>query len=281
MLPYLLLFGAGAGLSVYNKGQENKRAQEKLNREYEKLGSQKTYITRQYFLNKARTKAQMEAATTQANKQLRDTALEEFHQESQANAMAAATNMGEGTAYSNIMLMAKLLQEDAIGIKNAALNNLEALKIQGELGALEVSQNFNQLKYAEQDLEAYQDELNYNNSLVSYTLAAVSGGLNMVALGENLETVAMKATGNPNIVGDTTKSITESLSTAYTSFMNWANETPQNYIGYNSANNNKFFTWVNETPQDVISARRKNKDFFNFLGNTYNGLKGAFNFGGR
>jgi len=187
LVLYGLAAGIGAALNLAGKYQENVKASKEIERARKQWANQSLISDKQYFLRKAQMSVQMKQQTLSADEQLKELALEEFHEKGKAAAAAGMQGMGEGTIYSNLMLMSKLLRQRASVTRDITLAGLEATKLQGEIGHLQWEQDQLQLDAMRDRINEAQDELNWNQSIWSYGISAVQGALSGLETASNIE----------------------------------------------------------------------------------------------
>lgn len=187
LVLYGLAAGIGAALNLAGKYQENVKASKEIERARKQWANQSLISDKQYFLRKAQMSVQMKQQTLSADEQLKELALEEFHEKGKAAAAAGMQGMGEGTIYSNLMLMSKLLRQRASVTRDITLAGLEATKLQGEIGHLQWEQDQLQLDAMRDRINEAQDELNWNQSIWSYGISAVQGVLSGLETASKIE----------------------------------------------------------------------------------------------
>jgi len=187
LVLYGLAAGIGAALNLAGKYQENVKASKEIERARKQWANQSLISDKQYFLRKAQMSVQMKQQTLSADEQLKELALEEFHEKGKAAAAAGMQGMGEGTIYSNLMLMSKLLRQRVSVTRDITLAGLEATKLQGEIGHLQWEQDQLQLDAMRDRINEAQDELNWNQSIWSYGISAVQGALSGLETASNIE----------------------------------------------------------------------------------------------
>jgi len=187
LVLYGLAAGIGAALNLAGKYQENVKASKEIERARKQWANQSLISDKQYFLRKAQMSVQMKQQTLSADEQLKELALEEFHEKGKAAAATGMQGMGEGTIYSNLMLMSKLLRQRVSVTRDITLAGLEATKLQGEIGHLQWEQDQLQLDAMRDRINEAQDELNWNQSIWSYGISAVQGALSGLETASNIE----------------------------------------------------------------------------------------------
>lgn len=244
----LLIAGTtiGAGLSVFGKLQENEKTRREIDIAEKQYYNKKIINERQFFLGKKQIQAQMLSQTLTTEDQLRDIALQQFHDKSNANANAGMTGMGEGTVYSNIKLLSDVLRMKANAAESIGIANLNATQINAELNKLNYDSGVLELESYMDKINNAKQELSWNEGLFSYAMTAASGALSGAAISNNVEGMLIK---NGIDIDKTFENITKSIGDTVSGTFNYISDIP------NKIFNEKTLNYISDISNNIYIAK--------------------------